>query len=128
MNSIFAEHGFNLTAEQFLVMDTLWDEGIMSQQEIADIIHKDKNSVTKLIDALEKKGLVIRIAGEEDRRQKMIHLTEKAVEVKEAITKIAIESTDHIIKDIPKEELISFIKVLHKMADNIDSLSLNNEQ
>ena len=128
MNSIFAEHGSNLTAEQFLVMDTLWDEGIMSQQEIADIILKDKNSVTKLIDALEKKGLVIRIAGEEDRRQKMIHLTEKAVEVKEAITKIAIESTDHIIKDIPKEELISFIKVLHKMADNIDSLSLNNEQ
>ena len=128
MNSIFAEHGFNLTAEQFLVMDTLWDEGIMSQQEIADIILKDKNSVTKLIDALEKKGLVIRIAGEEDRRQKMIHLTEKAVEVKEAITKIALESTDHIIKDIPKDELISFIKVLHKMADNIDSLSLNNEQ
>ncbi|MDD4058779.1 MAG: MarR family transcriptional regulator [Bacteroidales bacterium] len=127
MNSIFAEHGFNLTAEQFLVMDTLWDEGTMSQQEIADIILKDKNSVTKLIDALERKGLVVRVVGENDRRQKMIHLTEKAIEVKEAITKIALESTDSIIKDIPREELVNFVKVLNKMADNIDSLSSDYE-
>ncbi|MDD3273930.1 MAG: MarR family transcriptional regulator [Bacteroidales bacterium] len=127
MNSIFAEHGFNLTAEQFLVMDTLWDEGTMSQQEIADIILKDKNSVTKLIDALERKGLVVRVVGENDRRQKMIHLTEKAIEVKEAITKIALDSTDSIIKDIPREELINFVKVLNKMADNIDSLSSDYE-
>lgn len=128
MNSLFAEHGFNLTAEQFLVMDTLWDEGTMSQQEIADKILKDKNSITKLIDALEKKKLVVRIAGKEDRRQKMIHLTEKAIEVKEAITKIALDSTNQIIKDIPSSELINFVKVLHKMAENIDSLSSNNER
>ncbi|MDD2491312.1 MAG: MarR family transcriptional regulator [Bacteroidales bacterium] len=127
MNSIFAEHGFNLTAEQFLVMDTLWDEGTMSQQEIADIILKDKNSVTKLIDALERKGLVVRVVGENDRRQKMIHLTEKAIEVKEAITKIALESTDSIIKDIPREEIVNFVKVLNKMADNTDSLSSDYE-
>jgi len=108
-------------------MDTLWDEGTMSQQEIADIILKDKNSVTKLIDALERKGLVVRVVGENDRRQKMIHLTEKAIEVKEAITKIALDSTDSIIKDIPREELINFVKVLNKMADNIDSLSSDYE-
>lgn len=128
MNLLFAEHGFNLTAEQFLVMDTLWDEGTMSQQEIADKILKDKNSITKLIDALEKKKLVVRIAGKEDRRQKMIHLTEKAIEVKEAITKIALDSTNQIIKDIPSSELINFVKVLHKMAENIDSLSSKNER
>ena len=127
MNSIFAEHGFNLTAEQFLVMDTLWDEGTMSQQALADLILKDKNSVTKRIDALERKGLVVRVVGENDRRQKMIHLTEKAIEVKEAITKIALESTDSIIKDIPREELVNFVKVLNKMADNIDSLSSDYE-
>jgi len=79
VNTIFNSHGFNLTAEQFLVMDTLWDEGVMSQQQIADTILKDKNSVTKLIDALEKKGLVERVAGRSDKRQNLIHLTQKAV-------------------------------------------------
>ncbi|EKD31387.1 MAG: transcriptional regulator, MarR family [uncultured bacterium] len=122
MNSIFQGHGFNLTPEQFLVMDTLWDEGVLSQQKIADIIFKDKNSVTKLIDALENKGLVIRVPDKTDRRLNQIHLTERAILIKEDITKIAIESTDGIIKDIPKEELHVFISVLNKMAKNIDSL------
>ncbi len=122
LNKIFQDHGFNLTPEQFLVMDTLWDDGVLSQQQIADIIIKDKNSVTKLIDALEKKGLVIRKTDDQDRRLNKIHLTEKAVSIKESITIIAIESTDKIIKDIPKEDLINFIKVLNKMSNNMSSL------
>lgn len=122
MNSIFQKHGFNLTPEQFLVMDTLWDEGVLSQQKIADIIFKDKNSVTKLIDALEKKGLVNRISDKSDRRLNQIHITERAIIIKEEITKIALESTDGIIRDIPKDELLIFINVLNKMAKNIDSL------
>ncbi|MHC1691069.1 MAG: MarR family winged helix-turn-helix transcriptional regulator [Bacteroidales bacterium] len=122
MNSIFQKHGFNLTPEQFLVMDTLWDEGVLSQQKIADIIFKDKNSVTKLIDALEKKGLVNRISDKSDRRLNQIHITERAIIIKEEITKIALESTDGIIRDIPREELLIFINVLNKMAKNIDSL------
>jgi DNA-binding MarR family transcriptional regulator len=122
LNRIFQDHGFNLTPEQFLVMDTLWDDGVLSQQQIADILIKDKNSVTKLIDALEKKGLVIRKTDDTDRRLNKIHLTEKALLIKANITQIAIESTDKIIKDIPKEDLINFIKVLNKMSYNMSIL------
>ena len=57
ITGIFQQHGFNITPEQFLVMDALWDNGVMSQQEIATNIMKDKNSVVKLIDGLEKRGL-----------------------------------------------------------------------
>ncbi len=119
LNKIFNKHGFNLTPEQFLVMDTLWDEGVLSQQEIADIIVKDKNSVTKLIDALEKKGLVFRMTDDQDRRLNKIHLTEQAKSLKDEITEVAINSTNNIIKDIPKEDLVAFIKVLNKMSENI---------
>ncbi len=122
LNRIFQDHGFNLTPEQFLVMDTLWDDGVLSQQQIADILIKDKNSVTKLIDALEKKGLVIRKTDDIDRRLNKIHLTEKALSIKANITQIAIESTDKIIKDISKEDLINFIKVLNKMSHNMGTL------
>ena len=55
---IFKKNDVNLTAEQYLVMDTLWNEGTLTQQSIAYIIQKDKNSVTQFIDNLEKKGLV----------------------------------------------------------------------
>ena len=73
LGSVFQKHGFNLTPEQYLVMDTLWDEGVLSQQQIANILIKDKNSVTKLIDALERKKLVVRVSGTLDRRKNKIH-------------------------------------------------------
>ena len=57
--ALFQEKGYNITPEQFLVMDALWNNGAkMSQQQIADTIIKDKNSVVKLIDGLEKKEMV----------------------------------------------------------------------
>jgi len=117
--TIFNNHGINLTPEQFLVMDTLWDEGVLSQQQIADTIIKDKNSVTKLIDALENKGLVERMADKEDRRQNKIHLTKLALSLKEDATDVALQCTNCIINDIPKEELTTFVKVLNKMSDNM---------
>ena len=55
VTAIFDDHGFNITPEQFLVMDALWDEGVLSQQQIADYLLKDKNSVVKLVDGLEVK-------------------------------------------------------------------------
>ncbi len=121
LGSIFQKHGFDLTPEQYLVMDTLWDEGVLSQQQIANILIKDKNSVTKLIDALEKKELVTRVSGTLDRRKNKIHLTELAKSLKNDITTLAIESTNIIIKDIPIEDLVNFVKILNKMSDNINT-------
>lgn len=119
MINIFQSNGFDITPEQFLVLDTLWDDGVQSQQEIADKLKKDKNSVTKLIDALEKKNLVKRTAFKQDRRQNLIHVTEAGNKIKDAVTEIAMESTNAIIKDIPHEELYTFIRVLTKMSDNM---------
>ena len=73
--SVFKKEGINLTAEQFLVMDTLWNQGEMTQQTIAYIIQKDKNSVTQFIDNLEKKGLVQRVVDSADRRVNNIKLS-----------------------------------------------------
>ena len=71
-----------LTPEQFLLIDVLWNEGKMTQQQLADTMQKDKNSITKLIDALEKKELLVRVQSKRDRRANIIVLTEKAEQMK----------------------------------------------
>ena len=116
----FQEEGYNITPEQFLVMDALWNEGKMSQQQIANTILKDKNSVVKLIDGLEKKNLVKRVTNSEDRRQNLIELTLHAREIQKHVTELAITAVDLIIKDIPDNDLQVFIKVLAKMAENMN--------
>lgn len=117
---ILLNEGINITPEQFILIDTLWNEGTMSQQKIADTINKDKNSVTKLVDALEKKGLVVRLPDENDRRSNLIALTPIAESMKLQAKETAINTIDTIIGNIPEEELSLFVEVLKKMQKKME--------
>jgi Transcriptional regulators len=121
VSSIFQSQGFNITPEQFLVMDTLWDEGVLSQQQIAGIIIKDKNSIVKLIDGLEEKKLVKRIPNSKDRRQNLIRVTPYAKSIQQEVTELAMEAVNLIIKGIPKKQMYDFIQVLSQMASNMNT-------
>lgn len=118
---IFESEGLNITPEQFLVMDTLWDEGVLTQQQIADYLLKDKNSVVKLVDGLEDRNLVRRVSNPKDRRQNLIEVTEYAMKIKDKVTKVAMEAVDKIINGITKEDMQIFIRVLSKMAENMNN-------
>ena len=120
LSTIFQEHGFNITPEQFLVMDALWNNGVISQQELARIILKDKNSIVKLVDGLEKKGLVVRVADKVDRRKNLIELTDYAWEIKDKVIDAAMLAINQIIEDIPENKIQVFINVLSKMASNMN--------
>ena len=122
--SVFKAENINLTAEQFLVMDTLWNQGEMTQQNIAYIIQKDKNSVTQFIDNLEKKGLVQRVVDVSDRRVNKIRLSEAGSKMKDNTKRVAIEALNNILEGIPEEDLKAFVKVLNQACDNIEKLNV----
>lgn len=117
----FRRHGFEITPEQFLILDALWDNNVgISQQQLANIVMKDKNSVCKLIDGLEKKGLITRIPDKADRRVNLIKVTPKALEISEKIQQEAKYAVDDIIEGIPEEHLHIFVDVLQKISENLD--------
>lgn len=120
LTAFFQESGYNITPEQFLLLDALWDMGVMPQQKIADTMLKDKNSVVKLVDTLEKKGLVRRGSSSRDRRQNLIEVTPRGLEIKEGVTAAAIKAVDLITKDISKEDLHIFLNVLFNMSENMN--------
>ena len=114
------ENGINITPEQFLVLDILWKEQSLSQQNIADIIQKDKNSVTKIIDSLEKKNLVRRVVDKNDRRINKIELTDDGSALEKVTTEVAINFMNDAIKDIDKQELDIFVNVMRKLKNNLE--------
>ena len=115
-----SRNDINLTPEQYLVMDILWDAEVLSQQAIADIIQKDKNSVTKFIDSLEKKGLVYRQVNKTDRRVNNIVVSEEGMKLKARTTEVAIGMMRNVLNNIKEEDLIAFDKVMNQIKDNID--------
>ncbi len=120
LSDTFRKGGFKLSPEQFLVMDTLWDEGVLTQQQIADITMRDKNSIVKLIDGLESRKLVTRVSNPNDRRQNLIKVTPDSLIIREEVEALAYEAVGKILGEISHEDLKVFIKVLAMMEKNMD--------
>ena len=79
----FNKAGLNLTIEQWSVLYHLWKEDGMSQQELCNATFRDKPSITRLVDNLEKLNLVKRVPSENDRRINLIYLTKQAQKLQE---------------------------------------------
>jgi len=114
------ENGINITPEQYLVMDILWEKSSISQQNIADIIQKDKNSVTKIIDSLEKKNFVKRVMDKNDRRINKIELTEEGSALEKITTEVAINFMNDVVKNIDTKDLDTFVNVMRQIKNNLE--------
>ena len=88
-------------------------------QQLADLMKKDKNSVTQLIDAIERKGFVVRQQNAQDRRSNTIVLTEKAMGLRDEAKQKGISILDEMLDGISEEELHSFLATLQKLNDNM---------
>ena len=115
--------GVDLTPEQFLLVDLLWNHGSMSQQSLADMMKKDKNSITKLVDGLERKQFVERRRDASDRRSNIVVLTPRANAMKNDTKEKGISMLDDILRGVSEEELRVFLSTLDKILDNMDENS-----
>ena len=72
-----------ITYPQYLVLMVLWEK---DNQPVNDIAHRlllETNTVTPLLQRMEKLGLVSRKKGEQDKRQQIVSLTQKGRELEE---------------------------------------------
>ena len=117
--AMLKQQNVDLTPEQFLLIDLLWNQGPLSQQELADQLQKDKNSVTKLVDAIERKGFVVRQQNPTDRRSNTIVLTDMANSLKDDAKVKGISILDKMLTGISDDELCGFLNTLNKLCANM---------
>lgn len=71
----FNDAGFDLTVDQWVLLDHVFRNPGISQNTLAELTAKDAPTVTRIIDLLNKKGLAERRMAEDDRRKFLIFLT-----------------------------------------------------
>ncbi len=71
----FNDAGFDLTVDQWVLLDHVFRNPGISQNTLAELTTKDAPTVTRIIDLLNKKGLAERRMAEDDRRKFLIFLT-----------------------------------------------------
>lgn len=117
LNKTFQGAGYDLSREQYELLQVLWEEDNVNQQTISRKLEKNKYNVTKLLNTLCKRGYVQRKMGKEDRRNNFIVLTEKGVEARKALTRLEEQVHTDLTFTIAPQEVKSCVWVLRKLTD-----------
>ena len=115
----FREAGLEITIEQWSILYHLWLEDGLSQQELCNRTFRDKPSITRLIDNLEKQKLVKRLASKEDRRINIVCLTEAAKNLQNLTVDLANQTMDEALAGVSKDEIETVKKVLYQVYGNL---------
>lgn len=115
----FNQAGLNVTIEQWSVLYHLWKQDGLSQQELCNATFRDKPSITRLVDNLEKLGLVKRVASDSDRRVNKIYLSRQALKIQDEAMLLAEETLNEALDGVPPEQVDMCKEVLQKVYDNL---------
>ncbi|NOT50990.1 MAG: MarR family transcriptional regulator [Chitinophagaceae bacterium] len=115
----FNTSGLNLTIEQWSVLYHLWKQEGISQQELCNATFRDKPSITRLVDNLEKLNLVKRVPSENDRRINLIYLTRQSQKLQEESMALAEQTLNEALETVPAEKIEVCKEVLQVVYDNL---------
>ncbi len=115
----FNSAGLRITIEQWSVLYHLWKQDGMSQQELCHATFRDKPSITRLVDNLEKLQLVKRVASEEDRRINRICLTKTGLKLQEQSMMLAEHTLNEALEGVAPGQVDICKSVLQLVYDNL---------
>jgi DNA-binding MarR family transcriptional regulator len=119
----FATAGYDVTPEQWSILLHLWRSDGPSQQTLADLTDRDKPTIARMVDVLEKRGLVTRANHQSDGRIKQVFLTESGQAARAGLLAGSRVALDDALSGIEPGELSVALSVLERMRANLDSLS-----
>lgn len=115
----FKQANLDITIEQWSVLYHLWKEDGMSQQQLCDATYRDKPSITRLVDNLEKLKLVKRVPSKDDRRINLIYLTKEAEQLQEQTMELANQTLNEALDGVTNGQIEIAKEVLQKVYDNL---------
>ena len=117
----FKAAGIEITIEQWSVLYHLWKQDGLSQQQLCDATFRDKPSITRLVDNLEKLGLVKRMADKADRRINKICITPEAQNLQEQSMEVANQTLNEALAGVTNGQIEIAKEVLNMVYDNLST-------
>ena len=116
----FKQSGIEITIEQWSVLYHLWKQDGLSQQQLCDATFRDKPSITRLVDNLEKLGLVKRMANKSDRRVNRICITPEAEKLQAQTMDVANQTLNEALASVTNGQIEVAKEVLQIVYDNLN--------
>ena len=110
-----------ITYPQYLVLLVLWEK---DQQPVCDIgkrLFLETNTLTPLLQRMEKAGLVTRTRGKEDSRQRIVSLTEKGDALRDQAAVIHESMRREVALKLSEEK--KMVSMLDKLIEELQKLN-----
>ena len=118
-NRALAEAGVGLTAEQWAMLQTLVNEDGRTQDELLRFTRYEKSSLSRLLDGMERKGLIRRERGASDARKRNVFITGKGREQGKIGTELNREVLKILYSGIDEGDLDTCREVLEHIQNGL---------
>jgi MarR family transcriptional regulator, transcriptional regulator for hemolysin len=108
-----------ITVDQWVLLKIIEEHGQISQVDIAQVALKDTASITRILDLLQKKGLIQRNDDDFDRRKYLISLTPDGKGFFNRMLPQISQIRDQVVKGLSKEEIQALKSTLNKIRQNL---------
>ena len=109
--------------DQWMVLGPIWQLESPSQKDLGEICLRDKPTITRIIDSLENKSLVVRVSDQIDHRIKRVVLTKSGKQLFYDVLPIMEKTREEVRGEISEQEIEIFKNVLSKIIKNLNSQS-----
>lgn len=116
---LMKEKNLPITPEQFGVLTHLWRSDGLQQSELAVCTNRNRANVTRIIDILEREGIVVRKDDPNDRRVFRIYLTDLGKKLKNEAAKCAQKSIEDSLDGVSESDKAVALSVFKKIVDNV---------
>ncbi len=120
LDQAFKAAGYDITPEQWTLLNRLWQQEGLSQVELAEQTFKDKPNVTRILDILERKQLLFRQKDENDRRAFKVYLTDAGRELREKLIPLAVEVLERGQKNLTESDIAFLQEKLNTIYYNFE--------
>lgn len=109
---------YDVTKSQWIAMYYINREEFLTQKDLAKLMGSSQPTITGVLDRLEKQDFIERIEHNQDKRKKVIVLTDKGRKINKKLTQIAEDFKNACLNDIDKKDQDTFLFILDKMVES----------
>lgn len=121
INHLFSAKGFDITIDQWAILNTLQLNDGLCQNQLAESTGKDRSSITRIIDSLEKETYLYRESSLNDRRNKLIFLTNKGREAELCLNSVINDFESELNSKYSVLETQQYISFLDRVSNSLNS-------
>lgn len=110
---------YDVTPEQWSVLNCLWEQEGVTPKELSDAISKDKPNTNRILEKLEMKEFITRKPHPVDKRAFQIFLTNRGLEIRDELIPKAMKVLEDAVRGIEEDKVEEMKKLLNQMYYNL---------